>query len=75
MIDIIEGHIRKAVSGTALANGEVEKLAEQRLAICKACKKADGSNCLSETNRCCNCTCDMEAKARVNNMVCPLGKW
>jgi hypothetical protein len=74
-LHILEGYLRKGLKGTKLANHEIEHMAKLRLQFCHNCKKEDGSNCLSDKNRCCECGCDMEAKVRVMGSSCPLNKW
>lgn len=75
LLHIIEGHVNKAISNTALADSEVEKLAAMRMAACICCKTDQDQPCLIEQKRCCKCGCDMEAKTRVLGAKCPLGKW
>jgi hypothetical protein len=81
LIHIVEGHIRKQLSGTPLANKEVELLARVRMRECDRCTTTDLSvtklekPCLSPSKKCCVCYCDMEAKTRVLDAKCPIGKW
>lgn len=74
-LHVIEGHVNKALSKTALANNDVELLAKERLLICTGCKDGNGNACLNDAERCCRCGCDMQAKTRVLNAKCPIGKW
>lgn len=46
-----------------------ESIAEERLAICKACPK------LLPTGNCSQCGCFMSAKVKLPNASCPLHKW
>lgn len=73
-LHILEGYIRKGLKGTKLANHEIEHMSKLRLQLCRDCKK-DGSKCLSEKAKCCECGCNMEAKTRVMGESCPIGKW
>ena len=51
--------------------GRVEtELAEKRLDICKSCDKY-----ISLTHQCKECGCIMNAKTKLPNASCPLGKW
>lgn len=74
-LQIIEGHINKALSATPLASTEIEALSAQRITHCNECKHDDGSSCLSPSQTCCRCGCDMQAKTRAVNAKCPVGKW
>lgn len=74
-LHIIEGHVNKAISKTILADSEVELLASERLLICTGCKDTAGNKCLNDTDRCCRCGCDMQAKTRALNAKCPINKW
>lgn len=58
---------KEAVEG-AVALATTEE-AEARMAICKACPL------LRPMNRCKECGCFMDAKTKLKNVSCPLGKW
>ena len=47
-----------------------EKMASERLSICKACPQYN-----SVTHQCKECGCFMNAKTKLPNAECPLGKW
>jgi len=47
-----------------------EELKEKRLSICRQCPEY-----VSLTTQCKKCGCFMEMKARLENAVCPIGKW
>lgn len=59
--------ITTGVINTLIKNEEVEKLAQERLAICKTCQYYNGS--------CKYCGCVVAFKIRQNIEKCPLGKW
>ena len=46
------------------------EVAEARFEICKACPKY-----LKLTHQCVECGCVMNAKVKLPNASCPLGKW
>lgn len=46
-----------------------DAVAAERMAICKACPE------LKAMDRCSKCGCFMEAKTKLPNADCPLGKW
>jgi hypothetical protein len=51
--------------------GRVEgEIAEARLEICKTCPKY-----VKLTHQCTECGCIMNAKTKLPNASCPLGKW
>jgi hypothetical protein len=51
--------------------GRVSEAAyEERMEICKACP-----NYISLTHQCTKCGCIMNAKTKLPNAVCPIGKW
>jgi len=47
-----------------------EELKEQRISICRQCPEY-----ISLTTQCKKCGCIMEMKTRLENAVCPIGKW
>ena len=47
-----------------------EKEFNDRYDICKSCTEF-----INLTKQCSQCGCFMAAKTRLNNAVCPLGKW
>jgi hypothetical protein len=47
-----------------------EEKAEERFNICKACPEL-----VKITKQCKKCGCFMAAKTKLENAVCPLGKW
>ena len=47
-----------------------EDLKKQRLSICRQCPEY-----ISLTTQCKKCGCVMEFKTRLENAVCPIGKW
>ncbi len=47
-----------------------EELKKQRLSICRQCLEY-----ISLTTQCKKCGCVMEFKTRLENAVCPIGKW
>jgi ribosomal protein L32 len=51
--------------------GRVEdKLSKERLDICKGCE-----HLIPVTHQCKECGCFMNAKTKLPNAVCPIGKW
>lgn len=46
-----------------------EQVAVERIAICNQCPK------LLPTRQCVECGCFMDAKTKLPNAECPLGKW
>lgn len=50
-----------------------EKLATQRISICKKCKSLTHVEFLGDV--CAECGCAIEAKARVRDEYCELNKW
>jgi cytochrome c2 len=79
---IIEGHTNKALAKAGMLNDDMTKLSEARFADCLLChltphpKNANlmGPG-LNESNRCKQCSCDMEAKTKVIDAKCPIGRW
>lgn len=71
----IEGFVNKALSGTPLADEEVEQLSTLRMDICRACLKDESTPCLSSEEKCCKCNCWMPAKTRSLDEKCPINKW
>jgi hypothetical protein len=67
-IHIIEGHLNRAISGTPLANTEVEQLSAMRMARCNACPELVNSHCRI-------CGCNMHAKTRALSATCPKRLW
>ena len=47
-----------------------EEVYNERMEICKACP-----NYISLTHQCTKCGCIMDAKTKLPNAVCPIGKW
>ena len=47
-----------------------ENVYNERMEICKACP-----NYISLTHQCTKCGCIMDAKTKLPNAVCPIGKW
>jgi hypothetical protein len=52
----------------ALATGDNEELAKQRMVHCAPCAERQGVFCGL-------CACVVKAKVRVPNEQCPIGKW
>ena len=51
--------------------GRVETtIADERFAVCKACDRY-----VAGTHQCRECGCIMNAKVKLPNASCPLGKW
>jgi hypothetical protein len=51
--------------------GRVEtEVAEERLVICRECE-----HFIKATHQCTQCGCIMNAKTKLPNASCPLGKW
>jgi hypothetical protein len=59
--------IASGVKNTLIKNEEIEKQAQERLAICKACEYYNGS--------CRYCGCVVAFKIRQDIEKCPLKKW
>ena len=47
-----------------------EEVSKERLELCKVCP-----NYISLTHQCTQCGCFMDAKTKLPNAVCPIGKW
>ena len=47
-----------------------ESIAEERLAICKACPEL-----IKLTTQCKKCGCFMALKTKLQEAACPIGKW
>jgi hypothetical protein len=47
-----------------------EEIFTKRYEICQACPEF-----IKLTDQCKKCACFMKLKARLNNAVCPIGKW
>ena len=47
-----------------------EELSTSRYEICKSCPEL-----IKLTKQCKQCGCFMAAKTKLNNAVCPIGKW
>jgi hypothetical protein len=79
---IIEGHFNKAISKVGMLKEDTEKLSNLRMADCLLCDvtpRPDNKNAvgpgLREQKYCKNCGCDMEAKTKVIDAKCPIGRW
>lgn len=68
--NIVDGYFNLAKTKMGIAlNEEDQKLFDQRQLICDRCPRR------SETNRCLECGCVLEAKTKAPNAECPLNKW
>jgi hypothetical protein len=79
---IIEGHFNKQLNKVGLLPSDTKALSELRFADCLLCdalphpsnKNINGPG-LRDKKYCNACGCDMEAKTKVINATCPIGKW
>ena len=83
---IIEGHFNKLLDKAGALPDDTKKLSEMRMADCLLCAHTphpskpgqNGPGLLN--NKYCDkskggCGCDMEAKTKVINAKCPIGRW
>lgn len=79
---IIEGHFNKHLDKVGLLSSDTKKLSELRFADCLLCdalphttKKGENGPGLRDKKYCNACGCDMEAKTKVIDAKCPIGRW
>jgi hypothetical protein len=78
-----KGQIIEGISNSIFKKEDVEEIAEQRMAICRACQlyTEDNKGCIVPgTAPCCDetqggCGCSLSLKTRALSSECPLGKW
>ena len=78
-----KGQIIEGITNSIFKREDVEEIAAERLAICKACKLYDetGDGCfIKGTEPCCDerqggCGCSLQLKIRSLSSSCPLDKW
>jgi hypothetical protein len=79
---IIEGHFNKMLDKVGMLPDDTKKLSEIRFADCLLCeftphptdKNTNGPG-LRDKKYCNSCGCDMEAKTKVIEAKCPIGRW
>lgn len=82
LIDTIKG-ITTGLINTIVVKEEIEKMAEERLAICRRCPfnsevaRANGQNIFRKDEHCLKCGCVLKLKTRYPAAQCPLDipKW
>lgn len=73
--------ILEGVINSVFVRESIEKIAEERTAICRGCPvnsdiaKKNGYTTFRPDFHCTNCGCDIHFKTRSLSQVCPLGKW
>lgn len=79
---IIEGHFNKHLDKVGLLPSDTKSLSELRFADCLLCEhlphpKKPGENGpgLRDKKYCKDCGCDMEAKTKVIDAKCQIGRW
>lgn len=83
---IIEGHFNKMLDKAGLLPDDTKKLSELRFADCLLCAHTPRPDNQNENgpglvnNKYCDkskggCGCDMEAKTKVLEAKCPIGRW
>lgn len=83
MGQIIEGHFNKVLDSFGLLPDDIKMMATERFKQCISCgttpnpKQPDemGRGLDPSNNKCRYCTCDMEAKTKVIDTKCPIGRW
>lgn len=73
--------ITEGVLNSIFVKEEVEKVAEERINICRQCphnsnvRRANGEKMIRPDEFCGQCGCDLYLKTRALNQQCPLDKW
>lgn len=75
--------ILEGVKNSVFIQEEVERVAAERIAICRACPfnsevaRANGASILRKDEHCLNCGCNLHLKTRALSAQCPLDppKW
>lgn len=80
-------HILEGIKNSVFVKEEVEKIANERLEICKICPKNSANKdkeffapgkyyaSLRPDEHCSECACNLHAKVRSLHTSCPIGKW
>ena len=82
-------HILEGIKNSIFVNEEVEKIASERYAICRACPAISTNQEKPEMNpapgsyystkrpdeHCTHCACNIHAKVRSLHTSCPIDKW
>lgn len=81
-------HILEGIKNSIFVKEEVEKIAEQRYAICKACPRNSKNNNKADffspgkyyseirpDEHCSMCACNIHAKVRSLHTSCPEARW
>ena len=80
-------HIIEGITNSIFVNEEVEKIAEERYEVCKACPaistNQDKPNAkpgkyykkIRPDEHCTHCACNIHAKVRSLHTACPIDKW
>lgn len=79
---IIEGHFNKMLDKVGMLPDDTKKRGEIRFADCLLCEftpvpgnqNTNGPG-LRDKKYCKSCGCDMEAKTKVLEAKCPIGRW
>lgn len=66
--NMLEGFVNRLKSDLNIANPEIEKIANQRMAICIICE-------FRIENKCGKCGCPFANKTRSTKTNCPINKW
>ncbi|MFN5170002.1 MAG: hypothetical protein ACK5DD_10265 [Cyclobacteriaceae bacterium] len=79
---IMEGHFKKTIDKVGLLPEETKKLSEIRFAACTTCDTtphptvpSQNGPGLRDNQYCRACGCDMQAKTKVIEAKCPIGRW
>jgi hypothetical protein len=82
-------HILEGIKNSVFVNAEVEKIATERYAICRACPAISTNQDKPEMNpnpgpyfkkirpdeHCTHCACNIHAKIRSLHTACPIDRW
>jgi hypothetical protein len=81
-------HILEGIKNSIFVKEEVEKIAEQRYAVCQACPRNSKNNdktdffdpgkyysSLRPDEHCSMCACNIHAKVRSLHTACPENRW
>lgn len=70
-------HILEGITNTIFVREEVEKIAAERMAICKMCPKNSKNvpGTMRPDEHCTLCGCNLHFKTRSLDSDCPSGQW
>lgn len=71
-------HILEGLQNTVFVKEEIEKIAEERYAVCKTCKHNSSNSqeaILRPDEHCLKCKCNLHMKTRSLSSYCPIGLW